>query len=264
MKLLRDVREVTKLLILLEITRSHYSRLKPLADKFGLTIQAVSEYMTIMRREGLVQQRGDIYKPTKKGVDFLQDRFSQIKDFVDSSMKDLRIIHVASALAGEEIEEGEAVGLVIERGRLVAYPRQQASSRGRAAYRARRGEDLAVTELEGIVELKPGTVVVLRLPAAQAGGSRGVDHKKLKARLRGFRPDMVAVVGPVAIGLAKKMAWPTDFEFAPVEVGIDAALKGLNVLLITASSEFEEVTRAIESANAGLEEPIPSKVVNFE
>ncbi len=264
MKILRDIREVTKLLLLLEITRSQYTRLRPLAVKLDLTVQAVSEYMKTMRAEGLVHQVGGVYRATKRGVDYLHSRISQIRDFVDSSMRDLRIIDVASALAGRDIEEGGQVGLVMEAGRLVAYPHRGARSRGRALHAAREGEDVAVRDLEGIVELKPGRLVVLRLPTAQAGGGRGVDPARVKERMGAFRPDLVAATDPVAVAFAARMAWPIDLEFAPVEAAIDATLRGLNVLLIAASPQFEEAMKTFEAVNAGLEDPVPSRVLKFD
>lgn len=262
-KVLRDVREVTKLLILLEITRSPPNRLRPLAEKLDLTVQAVSEYVKTMRREGLIHQVGGVYRATKRGVDLLHARFSQIKDFVDSSMRGLRIIDVASAVAGEDIRAGEGVGLVMERGRLIAYPRKEARSRGRALGAARRGEDVALTDLEGIVDLRPGHLVVLRLPSAQEGGARAVASARVKARLGAFEPALVAATDPIAIALAGRMGWSVDLEFAPAEASIDAALRGLDVLLVTASPQFEEVTRAVEAVNSGLEDRIPIRILNF-
>ncbi len=263
MKVLRDVREVTKLLILLEITRSQHTRLKPLAVKLDLTVQAVSEYMKSMRREGLIHEVGGVYRATKRGVELLHARFSQIKEFVDSSMRDLRIIDVTSAVAGEDIQEGDSVGLVMERGRLTAYPGREAKSRGRALRGARRGEDVALSDLEGIVDLRPGRLVVLRLPSAQAGGTRAVELTKVKGRLGGFRPDLVAVTDPIAVAFARGLGWPVNLEFAPAEASIDAALRGLNVLLITASPQFEEVTKALEAVNSALEDRIPLRVMDF-
>lgn len=263
MKVLRDVREVTKLLILLEITRSQHTRLKPLAEKLDLTVQAVSEYMKSMRREGLIHEVGGVHRATKRGVELLHARFSEIKEFVDSSMRDLRIIDVTSAVAGEDIREGDSVGLVMERGRLTAYPDRQAKSRGRALQGARRGEDVALSDLEGIVELRPGRLVVLRLPSAQAGGTRAVELAKVKGRLGGFHPDLVAVTDPIAVAFAIVTGWPVDLEFAPAEASIDAALRGLNVLLITASPQFEEVTKGLEAVNSALEDRIPLRVLDF-
>ncbi len=263
MKVLRDVREVTKLLILLEITRSRHTRLRPLADKLDLTVQAVSEYVKGMRREGLIHRVGGVYRATKKGVELLHARFSQLKEFVDSSMGDLRIIGVASAMAGEDVREGDRVGLFMERGRLTAYPRREAKSRGRALQDARRGEDVALADLEGIVELRPGRLLVLRLPSAQAGGTRAVEPARVKDRLGSFHPDLVAATDPIAVAFAQKMAWPVDLEFGPAEASIDAALRGLNVLLITASPQFEEVTKGLEAVNASLEDRIPYRVLNF-
>ena len=116
MKLLRDVREATKLLILKEITSRRHSRLRTIADRLDITVQGVSEYMKMMTKAGLVRNVDGDWRATRKGVEFLQEDFLALKEFVESSVKEMSIVDVAEAIAGDDIDVGEKVGLFMEKG----------------------------------------------------------------------------------------------------------------------------------------------------
>ena len=64
MKLLRDKSFSTQILILYELYTKSYSKLTPLADKIGITQQAISEYMKKLMLHDLVQKIDGEYKPT--------------------------------------------------------------------------------------------------------------------------------------------------------------------------------------------------------
>jgi len=76
--LLRDLRETTKLLILLELVKREHSKLKTLAERFGMTVQGISDYLKTMTTEGLVHNVGGVYKPTKEGVQFLPVSYTHL------------------------------------------------------------------------------------------------------------------------------------------------------------------------------------------
>src|SRR2546422_5499465 len=101
MRLLRDVREGTKLLLLLELTSRRHSRLKGLADKLDMTVAGVSEYVKAMEEEGLAHRVGGEYRATRRGVEFLQERFRTLRAFVESSAREMAIIEQVVAIAGE-------------------------------------------------------------------------------------------------------------------------------------------------------------------
>lgn len=256
MHLLRDIREGTKLLLLRELTARRYSRLRELAERLDMTVAGVSEYMKAMDAEGLVQHVGGEYRATRKGVEFLQDRFRVLRSFVESSSREMAIIEEAAALAAEDLREGERVGLFMENGTLAAR-RRPSPSTGVAATAARRGEVVAVRGLEGIVELRPGRISIVRLPRTKVPVEAG------RRLLRRVRPDVVAAIDLRAKAYAARLAAKSVVEFAVVAGTIEAAQRGLGVLLLCPEERVAEVVAAIEGANGRSEDKIPYETLGL-
>ncbi len=260
MHVLRDIREATRLLILLEITTDRHSRMKSIAAKVGLTVQGVSGYLKSMSGEGLIHRVGGFYAATIKGVDLLHERFKELRDFVERSSREMRMLDICTAIAGSNIEEGELVGLFMEKGYLVAHPGRESSSQGRSLHAAGKGEDVALVELEGIVDLNLGRITLLRIPGARQGGTNNVDVERAKEFISTHRGDKVAVNDAVARILATKLGLEPDFEFASVSASMEAALRGLDVLLLASEDSASEAVSGIEAGNEGLEEKVPYQV----
>ena len=92
MKLLRDKSLSTQVLILYEIYTKSYSKLTPIAEKIGVTQQAVSEYMKILIKQKLVKKIDGKYKPTVKGIYLLQNELINLKQFVEDRIVKLSLI----------------------------------------------------------------------------------------------------------------------------------------------------------------------------
>jgi len=254
-RLLRDVREGTKLLILLEVTGRRYSRLKGLADKLDLTVAGVSEYAKAMGQEGLLQHVGGEYRATKKGVEYLQDRFRTLRSFVETSAREMTIIDRTAALAAEDLAEGERVGLFMEKGTLVAR-RRGSPSTGVVASTAKRGQPVWVRGLEGIVELRPGKVAIARLTAKST-------FESARRLARRVRSDAVAVLDAQGKSVAARLRVEPVIEFAVVAATIEAAQRGLSVFLLCPEDRVAEVVAAIEESNARSEDKIPYETANL-
>ncbi len=237
------------LLLLYEVTSRRHSRLKGLAEKLDMTVAGASEYVKAMEKDGLIRRAGGEYRATKKGVEFLQERFRALRSFVETSARDLAIIDQAVALSAAEFQEGDRVGLFMEHGGLVAR-RRPSPSTGLAVNAAKRGEPVWVRNLEGIVELRPGKVSIVRVTARSPGDGA---HRAL----RRVRPDLVAVLDVQAKVIAAKLAVKPSIEFAAVAGTIEAAQRGLRVLLLCPEGRVAEVVAAIEEANARSEDKIP-------
>ena len=254
MHLLRDIREGTKLLLLLEMTSRRYSRLKGLAEKLDLTVAGVSEYVKAMDKEGLVQHVGGEYRATKRGVEFLQERFRTLRSFVETSAREMTIIDRTAALAAEDLAEGERVGLFMERGTLIAR-RRRSPSTGVAATAAKRGQPVWIRSLEGIVELRPGRVSIARLTARSTlEGARRLARR--------VRPEAVAVLEVQGKAFAAKLAVEPVLEFAVVAATIEAAQRGLHVLFLCPEDRVAEVVAAIEESNVRSEDKIPYETLD--
>ncbi|MFQ6012519.1 MAG: hypothetical protein ACE5LS_02615 [Thermoplasmata archaeon] len=262
MKLLRDVREGTRLLLLLEITTGRHARMKSLAEKLDLSVQGVSGYLAALTEEGLVHRENGVYAATMAGVEALHDRLRELREFVERSYAETRILDMASAIAGEAIQTGDEVGLFMEGGRLVAYPHRESSSRGRSLQSVDQGEDVAIVDLEGMVELEPGTITVLRVPGSAQRGTAAVDLAEAR-RLIATHEGVVGVSDVVARVLAEKLEITPDFEFAPVAAAHEAAQRGVDVLLIASEDSSPDVITGLEAANEGTEKRVAYTVVDL-
>lgn len=262
MQILRDLRESTRLLFLYEIATNRHSRLRTIAEALGMTIQGASDYAHDLQRLGLLTVVDGEYRATKKGVAYLQERYLALKSFVDRAGRAMAFVATTAALAGGPIRKGDRVGLFMDGGYLVAFPGRASPSMGVAAHDAAKGDEVAVRNLEGIVSLKPGRVVVARVPSVAEGGARAIPTaaKKVLAKCRGFTVAAQEVTGTVT---AKRLGLKIRIEFGIPGAVIEAAERGVNVLLILPEERAAEAIQAIEAANARLEDKIPYESVGL-
>lgn len=258
--MLRDLRETTKLLILLEIVSNRPRTLNTIAAKLDITVQGTSEYVRAMTEEDLVKKIGGEYRATKRGVDVLEKRMFELKEFVDSSIKQLEIIDVCGAIAGNDVRRDEEVGLFMEDGVLVAYAGRRSPSIGYAMTDAKRGEDLAVKDSTGMVALRPGKITILQLPSLQEGGTHSISLVAAKKTVKNIRYGKVAVMDVVSKALVDIIKLKPDFEFAPLPPSLEAAVKGMDILIIASRESVPSLVSELEAENSRLEDPIQYEV----
>lgn len=260
---LRDRRRLTGLLVLRELAFAP-SSLRAVASRLAITVQAVSVHAQRLASEGLLEKGDDGYVVTAKGTQALHEGFGDLKRTIDETIARMAVVRVTSAVAASAVRAGEGVGLFMEKGELVAYPRRRSPSTGIAAHDAAEGDELQVRDLAGVVELRPGRIFVLRVPAPEEGGSRVVSLRRLKALLRekAFAPDRVGAVGTPARVLARRAGHPPDLEFAPVEAGFHAAELGLAVLLLVSREHLKEALATIDARNARTLERVPVEILD--
>jgi len=263
MKLLRDKSLSTQLLILLEVATGHHSRLTTIAEKIGVTKQAVSEYIKKMKEEGLIHTINGEYRATMQGIQFLHSWLIELKKFLDTSMQKLDIIESGAAIAGNNIKKGQKVGLFMENGNLVAYSRRDSPSTGIAMTDAFRGEDVSITDMEGIVEHEIGRIYLIELPSPDDGGTRALKIEKLKNTMNKIKPDKIGFHGAVARAALGKVGMTGDFEFAPSDAAIDAAQRGLDVAFLGCGEGVKKMISEIEEFNNSSGERIYYEVISL-
>jgi putative transcriptional regulator len=264
MKILRDLRLSTELLILLEVIKNPHIKLKTIAEKLDITVQGASDYLRRMKKEGYVQNIGGELRATKEGIEFLHTHFTELKDFVDVKISELNIIDVCAAIASNKIKEGDEVGLFMEDGILTAYSKKKSKSKGIALRDAEVGEDVAIKELDGMVSLFPGKMRIVKLPSIREGGSKSISIPWIRGLLTKHQPDKVGAMDVVSIAALKKAEIDTDFEFAPMNASIEAAEKGLDVLLFASADQIHNVISAIEEKNSTVEDKILYEILTQE
>ncbi len=262
MKILRDLRLSTELLVLLEVINDPHVKLKTIAEKLDITVQGASEYLRRMKKEGFIQSIGGEYRATKKGIEFLHSNFSELKEFVDLKIAELNIIDVCAAIAKTQIKEGDEVGLFMENGVLTAYSKRDSQSKGIALSDADIDEDAAIKNLGGMVSLSPGIMYIVKLPSIREGGSNLVSIEEVKKLYKELNPGKIGAMDVVSIAVLKKAGIEPDFEFATLSASIEALEKGLDVMLFVSSDQVHLVASTIEGINSYIEDKILYEIVN--
>lgn len=258
---LRDRTAITRLLILAELQRRPGATLSDVAQELGITVQAVSVHARALAVAGALQVSNGAYVATPKGLQSVHEGVRQLHEALAAVAEPLDVIQVTSALAASPIAAGQSVGLSMEDGDLAARPSTSAPSRGKARNAAKPGEEVIVTELQGLVPLDPGALTLVSLPGPAEGGIAKVDRPGLRKLLQGRSPAKVGAHGTgariLARGLGKDGPGRLDFEYAADRAAFNAAERGLDVLLFVTRDRLAEVMEALERLNADTLRRVP-------
>ncbi|BAW31331.1 MAG TPA: winged helix-turn-helix transcriptional regulator [Methanothermobacter sp.] len=244
--------ELTRFQILAEIAENQpHIRQRDIAEKLGITVQAVSENIKTLTDQGYLEP-GDgrsYYKLTKKGIEKLKGEAITLRKYADSVLETMSTYKSTwPAIAKEDLKRGEEVEIFMENGILYAKKRKDGQAHGKVLHDAKKGEDVALTELSGLINLKKGKVTILVLPRINEGGSRAANLQKIK-KIYEQDYDKVGVMGTVARAVADKLNLRVDFEFATPEATLAAAKRGLNVLVLAVGRMSKSIARKLEEEN---------------
>jgi len=242
---LRDLRRNTELLILIELIESPSARLKEIAARLEITVQAVSQYMTAMKKEGLLKEQAGKLRPTRKGMQILQEHFTSLKQEVDATLRRLRVIDTCVAIAGKDVSKGQSVGLVMEDGMLMAYPGSESSSTGAAQEAASEGDDVLIGQLEGIVDMELGELLVIEIPPESEGGSKAADIAKAKGKIEQLSPGLLVAGDIAGASLLSKSTEEFFTIHAPIESSMSALSKGVDVAFCGGKESTDQMLAAV-------------------
>lgn len=240
-RVLDNRRDATRYRVLVEIAaRQPAVSQEEIADVIGVTSQAVSDYVRDLVDGGFVEKRGrGRYKVTKEGVDWIITRTDALSEFVSRVSDDvLGSVDVDAAVATDAFEEGDDVGLEMRDGALHAVPEGGSAATAVVVTGGEAGEAVGVTDFEGVVEYDPGVVTVVPVPAVTEGDPPSPDV----IRDRAAETDLVAVGGTEAYALATRTELRPDVRFGSTTGVSQAALRGLDVLLLVSTDELSRHT----------------------
>jgi putative transcriptional regulator len=252
MKVFKKKGEFTRLQILAEIAKQEpHLRQKDIADKLGITIQAVSENIKSLTDDGFVEtsKRPVNYRITKRGIERVKNEAMNLKKYAEQVLDTMNTYKsIWPAIAREELKSGDEVWLEMDEGTLYAT-NNKTSAHGEVLNNANKGEDVALIKLGGIIKLESGYVVIIKLPTINQGGSHASDLKKIEEiyydTQRKF--DRVGIMGTVSRAITNKLNINADFEFATPQATVAAAKRGLNVLVFAVGKMTNTITRKLEN-----------------
>ncbi len=248
MKVFKKKGELTRFQILAEIAKQQpHLRQKDIAEKLGITIQAVSENIKSLTDDGFVEIREGTarYNITKRGIEKVKKEATDLRKYADEVVETMNTYKsIWPAIAEEELKSGDNVGLKMKNGILYAT-KEETSASAEVLNDAVRGEDVALTKLNGTIELKKGTVTIIELPTINQGGSRASEIDEIwKIYEKGF--DKVGIMGTISRAVTEKMGISPDFEFATPQATVAAAKRGLNVLVFAVGKMTRSITKKLD------------------
>ena len=249
-QILQSKNLATKFQILLEIAASQPNILqKNIARRLNITPQAVSEYVRELIGDGWLASEGrSRYKVTTEGVDWILKMSRQLQSYCSFVNKVVSDIAVSTAIAGDDLSPGQPVSLYMREGLLFASARlRRGGAKGIAASGAKKGGDVGVSQVEGVLELKAGEIVVCRVPGVQEGGSGKTDLGRLKKKVGKGR--LVGAVGSEAMVALKGIGVTPDYRYGVREAVVEAASCGQPFVVVCTDDAALEVVRRLEEEN---------------
>ncbi len=241
---------ITKFQILTEVAAHQpIVRQKEIADKIGVTPQAVSEYIKELAAEGFINSEGRArYRITKKGVEWVLENASEMKQYARFVMEDI-ISHVSTwtAIAEEDLQKGDSVYLKMHEGLLYVSNNDVKNATGITISDAKCGEDVGVTNLHGMIDLENANITICKIPRIGRGGSRNVDLERLRT-LAASKP-YIAVIGAESVVALKRIGVSPNVMFGAKESVIEAAFHGLSSLVVSIDEEVPSLLSRLEKDN---------------
>ncbi|MGZ8875568.1 MAG: DUF7839 domain-containing protein [Halobacteriota archaeon] len=224
----------TKMQVLVEVAALQPKiRQKEIADRVGVTPQAVSEYLKELVTDGSVKfNRHGQYEVTKAGIELIIEWTNELHNYIRYVTEDIvGKVTVWTAIAEEDVGSGTKVGLRMRDGILHAFNSNSKASRayGTTIGDARKGADVGVEHLSGIIPMDRVHVTIAVVPRVQRGGSSAVNLEALK-QVAANKP--VAVLGLEALVSVKKVGISPLIQYAAAEGVIEAAFRGLSTVVV--------------------------------
>jgi len=244
---LRSKRDISRFQILVEITEHQPAvRQQEIADKLGVTPQAISEYLKELVDEEKVSVigRGN-YEVTKSGIEWMLGNAESLESYARHIRRDIiQQVSVWAAIAAENLRAGDEVGVYMKDGFLYAA-KKPSTATGSVVADAQKDGDVGVTRLNGLIDHHEGTIHVCKVPRILHGGSRKVQQDKLLEI--SATAGLVAAVGLEAYIALKTVGREPDLFFGAREGVIEAAFHGIDCAIVIVDEEFTDFLKRLES-----------------
>jgi putative transcriptional regulator len=245
--ILRSKREASRFQILVEIAEHQPAvRQLEIADKIGVTPQAVSEHIRELVEEGMISMSGrSNYVVTKAGIAWVMEHATSLESYIRHIRLDIfQHISVWTAVAAEDLKSGDVVGLYMKDGYLYAGKKPR-SATATVYADVQKNEDVGIVDVNGIIDHHEGIIHVCKVPRIQHGGSRRVEKDKLNEIVA--LTQMTAAVGIEASVALKSIGRNPDFFFGAGDGVIEAAHHGITCAIVIVDNEFTNFLKRLEN-----------------
>jgi putative transcriptional regulator len=107
------------------------------------------------------------------------------------------------------------------------------------------GEDVGVSDLQGLISLDEGRIILCKVPRVLNGGSGKVDLPALQAQLA--RVKNVGCLGIEALVALRKVGREPDIIFGAKEFAVEAAYHGISSVIVSVDEQIPGLLTRLES-----------------
>jgi putative transcriptional regulator len=249
-QILKSKNLATKFQIMVEIA-AHQPNIqqKDIAPRLGITSQAVSEYVKELIKDGWLSSEGrSQYKVTKEGVDWILQMSRQLHSYAWVVSKVVADISTTTAIADSDLSVGQPASLYMKDGLLLASDvMRDKGAKGITTTEAKKGQDVGIRNVEGVIKLEPAEVKIGKVPNVQDGGSRGTDFVRLKKEVKEAR--LVGAMDTEALVALMQTGVKPDYVHGVREAAIEAAYCGLSSLVVCSEDKVSLLVQRLEEEN---------------
>jgi putative transcriptional regulator len=253
-QILKSKNLATKFQIMVEVA-AHQPNIqqKDIAQGLGITSQAVSEYTRDLIKDGWLSSEGrSRYKVTKEGVDWILQMSRQLHSYAWFVSKAVADISTTTAVADSDLSVGQPASLYMKDGLLFASRVTRGKgARGITVTAARKGQDVGIRNVEGVIKLEPAKVIIGKVPNVQDGGSQSADLVRLKREAKEAK--LVGALGTEALVALRQIGVKTDYVHGVREAAIEAAYCGLPFLVVCSEDKAPIMAQRLEEENLNYE-----------
>jgi putative transcriptional regulator len=248
-QVLRNKNLATRFQILVEIAANQPSiQQKDIAKKIGVTSQAVSAYISKLEKDGWITSDGrSRYRITKEGVNWMLKSLRELQQYSTSAERVLTNITTWAAVAETDLKKGQRVGLVMKGGLLYASANIANGAAGLTSGTAKAGEDVGITDIEGILALNIGQITILEVPTVQDGGSRKVDPAKLKQAMT--KGALTGAIGIEAVVAMCQNGIEPDYLYGVTQAAVEATRSGLQFIIACTAGASPALLQRLNEEN---------------
>jgi putative transcriptional regulator len=253
-QILKSKNLATKFQIMVEIA-AHQPNIqqKDIAPRLGITSQAVSEYIRELIKDGWLSSEGrSRYKVTKEGVDWILQMSRQLHSYAWFVSKVVADISTTAAIADSNLSVSQPVSLYMKDGLLFASKAAKGKgARATTITEAKKGQDIGVRNIQGVIALEPARVIVGKVPNVQDGGSRRTDLIRLEKEAK--KAGLVGVLGTEALVALRQIGVKPDYIHGVREAAIEAAYCGLSSLVVCSEDKVSILVQRLEEEDLDYE-----------
>ncbi len=248
-QLLRNKNMATRFQILIEIAANQpYIQQKDIASRIGVTSQAVSDYISKLEKDGWISSHGrSRYRVTKEGVNWVLQALRELQTYSTDAERAITNVNTWAAIADIDIKKRQTVGLVMKQGLLFATTYARKGAHGVTTRSARKGEDVGITSIEGIVALEPGKIAVLEIPDIQDGGTRNTNYDKLKRQI--VYSKQIGAIGTESIVALRHANKEADYIYGVTQAAAEAARSGMDFTIVCTKSSSLPLQQKLSEEN---------------